>query len=453
MQARGVYLETAEDFSNDDVQQYDAGREQSWSLTDESSGILGDGNEQVEIWEGVIKKDFNGDGFEEYYLVQVAKTNQVLLLAEPYGTTKTESKGVMLDGQPSMVANEMGEMEWESEDVTEFVPYTRPGYFEVSFSEPDDDEFYRSNPIAQNLQECALTINELVNLYIDGSLMTALPAGFSNSPQLQEALLNYKAGTVNYCDDPVNISWVQPKFDPAGIPDMIEYFEKKADAAVTLSQAGQGQESQGDTTATEYSGILQGQRVGLDDTRATICTFLAPMMDFTRELLYANWETVLENYEEEIPYPDAECMEHGYTWEPMVKGGTNTPQEVTMQLNTFMGFLQSMGVPMTPDLIMECINVFMGALDLPTDMEKLKQAAVQSFIQQQQMMSTQQGVEDAYMQGQVDELTNGRGDSGPSQVSGIPASANPMAGGQGGATELPGFLQQLAGQGSLPQTG
>lgn len=445
LQAKGVYLDVESDFGNDDVQMYEAGRNKQWSLTEESSGILGDGNEQVEIWEGIVKKDLNGDGFEEYYLVQVAKTNQVLLKAEEYGTKKTVQELVYDEmGMPSVILDEFGEEDLETTSKEEFVPYSRPWYFEVSFSEPEDDEFYRSNPIAQGLQDMALIINEITNLLVDGSMMAVCPPLFTNSPHLQEATINYKMGTLNYCDDPANMKQLEISFNPGVLPNLLEYYEKKADAVVTLSQAGQGQESQGDTTATEYSGILQGQRTGMDDTRATVCTFLAPMMDFTRELIYANGETVLEYYGEELPDPDLESMSRGYTWEPMVKGGTNTPQEITMQLQTLQGFLGSLGIPPTPELILEYINIFAGALDLPTDMEKLKQAAVSAFTQQMQMQESQQGVEDAFRMGEADEL-NGRGDPGPTQEPGVPVPSNPMGGGQAGGPGLPGFLQQLAG--------
>lgn len=182
----------------------------------------------------------------------------------------------------------------------------------------------------------------------------------------------------------------------------------------------------------------------MDDTRATVSGFLSPIMDFTRELLYANWPLVLENYGEEIPYPEEECMSIGFTWEPMVKGGVNTPQEVTMQLQAFQGFLGSMGIPLTPELIMELINVFMGSLDLPTDMENLKRAAVMAFQQQMQMQGDQQGTSDAYQRGMMDEL-NGSSGEGASGVGGVQVPPGATQGGQGGGAGLPGFLQQLAG--------
>ncbi len=402
-----LYYNEVDSFSSDDVQEGDGARDQEWSRTEETMSIQWPEDEPVEVWEGIIKADLDDTGFEQRYLVQVARTQQFLLWCQPYGVEIVEQV-------PTLDPDTMEQGVEETKKA--FIPYSRPWYFEISLTEPEGDEFYRANPIAHDLQENQLSFNELWGQFFDGSMMAACPAGFTSSPMLQQQQLKYQPGTVYTVDDPTGIVWVAPAFDGKNHPYMMDLIMKMADAALSMSQAGQGQESSGDTTATEYSGILAGQRTGMDDLRTIACTFLSPMMDFVRELISLNWDSVMEMYAEELPHPDQECMKYGYTWEPMVKSGMNTPQEVTLKLQGLLQFLGSVGITPTPEVIAELVNVYTTVLDLPTDMEKLKDAIVMAFTQTQQMQQDSAGQDEAFQQGLTDGLTNGsRGNANAGQ--------------------------------------
>lgn len=436
-QKRGTYFTLTEVIEGgDEPQGWEAGRSKDWSLTNEDSGILDRENEAVEVWEGILRKDLDQDGFEELYLVHVAKTQQLLLMAEPFGVeVEMVTPQFEDDGTGNVV--QVGE-----ESQSEFRPYSRPWYFPINLTEADDDEFIQSNTVAQDLQGPQMMVNEIVNVLLEGAMIGAMPAGFTNSSSMPNSLIRYKWGEIHYVEDPLNIVWVQPKFDPSVMPEMLEFALKVADSLTKMSQAGLGQESQGDTTATEYSGILQGQQVGVDDTRSTVATCLAPMMDFVREMMFLNWETLLEYYEDEMPYPDIECMQYGFTWEPMVKGSANTPQSVTMQIQAFMGFLGQLGIPLTPEVVVQLLNVFMGSLDLPVDHEELKTAVLGAFQvgQEQQMMMAQQeqemmadaddemGRERGIRDGFEEELSNQLGGGSNGRVPGLQAVAGGVPG-------------------------
>lgn len=343
-QLSGIYFDAETIYGGEDPQEWNAGRSKEWSLTEEASGIVGETDQAVEVWELIVKEDLDGDGFEERYLVHLVPDQGFLLSCQRYGA--------------------------EYEDGV-CIPYSRPWYFELFIHESDDGELYRSNPFVQNLQGIQVTFNEIWNLIVDGSMMAATPAGFTNDRLLHGEFVKYQPGTIYHVDGPLNIVWAAPKFDPGVLPAVLDKLEMLADAASRISQAGIGQNMKAGTTATEAAGVLAGQQVGLDEYRTNAAMCGSQMCDFVRELSFLHFDNLVEAYGEQLPGAnDLEGMrakmEKPLIWEPNGKSGTNSPQQLIEKIQLVLQFAQIFGYN-----VAELGKVVLQALDLPVDIDRL----------------------------------------------------------------------------------
>jgi hypothetical protein len=349
-QAEGIYFEDAIVYGGDNPQDHQAGRDKDWSLTEESAGITDDLDQNVDVYELVTKEDF-GEGKESWWICHVAKRDKCLLLAQPYGAVISEG------------GNE------------EFVPYSRPGYFEHFLHEPDEDEFYRSNPFAQNLQGIQLAFNDIINLVIDGNIHSAFPAGFTTSAGLMEKFSKYKAGTVYHVRD-VNIVWTKPQMDNGVLLPMLEFLQQLAASVSKISQPGMGQEMKSGTTATEAAGVLAGQQTGLDEYRSNAMMGPTVMCDFIRELCYVHWPSLENTYGGMLPIVDPSPLASPVIWQPNGKTATNSPQALIQKIQLLIQLAPMLfgADPLTgmPNInTAELARVVLDALDLPIDVSKL----------------------------------------------------------------------------------
>lgn len=338
-QRSGEYFK-GEIVAGDDPQEFEAGREREWSLTDEAGCISEQDDQNVECYELIFREDLDGDGFEESYLGHVAFRQKLLLRIERYGV--------------------------EYEDGS-FAPYSRPWYFEHILHEPDDEEFYRSNPFAQNLQGVQIAFDDLLTLLIDGSIHAAFPAGFTNNPMLTEKIVKYRPGSIYYVPGDGRIEWTAAQFNPGVMPQILELLERLADSASKLSQAGTGQQFNSGTTATEVQGILAGQQVGMDEYRANACQAPTLICDWMRELCYLHYAAMQEAYGAALPCQDWQSLKAPVIWEPNGKSSASTPEALVQKVQMVLQLAQ-----VVPGLnVPELGRILIQALDLGVEVSKI----------------------------------------------------------------------------------
>lgn len=310
------------------------------SMTEESSGITDPKDEPVEVWDGIWKKDLDGDGKAERYRVRVARKSRQLLSAERYGV--------------------------HYDDGT-FVAMSRPWYFEWFLQEPEDDEFYRANPVAHNLQGLQSGISGIAHLMIEGGYWNAMPPIFTDSLQLSQQYLKAKPGGLYYTPNVGNIKTVSGAFNPTTLPAMLEKMEQWSDAVSQVSRSASGQASPGVDTATEMRGILAGQAQGENEYRANAMVAACQVCDFKRELVYLHYSTLREVYGDSLPCSSRENLRKPLIWTPNAFSTGDDPQVIIQKIQLLMQMAPAFGWAMAP-----LGDLLLSALNLPIDVSKLK---------------------------------------------------------------------------------
>lgn len=389
----GEYLDYEIAPLGENPQSDEAGRRQEWSLTNETIGITNPDHFLIRCYELIFKKKLKGDPAPRYYRAILAFRQKLLLRIERY-------------------------------------EYSRPWLFE-HFLHEEYEAYYRANPVTQNLQQIQQAYNDLMNLMIDGSAMCAFPAGFTQNRMLQELFVKYEVGTIYIVDGDPKVEWIKPQFDPTEIPPFLQELKDMADAAIRMSQAGMGSQFKSGMTATEASGILQGQQAGLDEYRANASFSGVQLCEFIRELAYIHFGDLVHTYGDDFPCQDREQLARPLMWEASGKSSENLPQTVINKLQVmmtfFQPFLENPALMQSPYFDMaEVVKVFIDSLNLPVPTDKIlrdPQVAAQMLqMQQQQQQMAMMG--------------------GP--PNGAPGGPGPAPAGPGGLPQ-PGFRPPSAG--------
>lgn len=311
-------------------------------------------DEAVECWRLIVKisqddQDKSGDG---YWICRVARKKAILLSAEPYGATATSAAG-----------------------KKSYKPYSRPGYFEGMLQEAEEREFLREVPVAHKMQALQLVFDKLLNSMIDGSEMSATPPIIATGA-IGDAgkLIEYEPNSIIAMQGDVRLMPVPVAFNPGQMPALVSLVSDLADAASRVSQAGVGQQFTGSPTATEVSGVLQGQRMGLDEYRSNACQGPAKLCEFLLELARLHLPALLKLYGDDFPVRDASLLEGRFTFEPTGKTMESTPGALVEKVKLAMQMAQQMvmGGLLPPQLLIEFFKILLDSLNLPIETHVLQ---------------------------------------------------------------------------------
>lgn len=291
-------------------------------------------------------------GGGSYWICRIARQKAVLLSAEPYGATATGPTGKKT-----------------------YTPYSRPGYFEGLLQEAEEREFLRETPVAHKMQGLQLVFDKLLNSMIDGSEMAATPPIIATGA-IGDAgkLIEYQPNSIIAMQGDVRLMPVPVAFNPGQMPALITLISDLADAASRVSQAGQGQQFSGSPTATEVSGVLQGQRMGLDEYRANACQGPAKMCEFLVELARLHLPAILKLYGDDFPVQEPRMLEGKFSFEPTGKTMESTPGALVEKVKLAMQMAQQMvmGGLLPPQLLIEFFKVLLDSLNLPIETHVLQ---------------------------------------------------------------------------------
>ncbi len=312
-QKSGLWWDDQPVTGGDNPQSWESGRSSSWSLTSEDV-TSEKKDEAVEIWDGIVRLDLDGDGFEEKYHFELAYSQQVLLALVPYGVTTDDGA---------------------------FVEFSRPWYFTHAVTQPAYREVYHANPIVQDLQPHQGTYNDLMTLLVEGGKMQAFPTAFAVGGSLGDASVKrYGPMEIRYLPSSVNMQFVSTQFDPGVMPTMLTQVKNDADAIVRVSQAGLAQQFQTGTTATAASGYLRGQEEGADEYRDNAAMSGEEMADWFRECAYLYYGDLQGAYGDSLPCKDREHLKKMLRWEATGKTSDSNPAAIGQNVQELLAVSQ-----------------------------------------------------------------------------------------------------------------
>jgi len=304
------------------------------------------GDQPVECWRVIAKF---GD---EYHLCRVAFGRKILLSCEPYA--------VRVEGI----------------EMSMNIPFLRPGYFEVFLQESEENEFLREVPVAHKMQSIQLVFDKLLNCMVDGTQMNAAtPIIATGAIGDAGKLIEYEPGSIISMPGNVSLFPVPSQFNSGQMPQLITLMSELADAASRVSQAGQGQQFSGNTTATEVSGILQGQRMGLDEYRSNSCQGMAELCAFLVEMAQLYFVKLIQHYGDDFPAQSVEEFAGEYTFEPTGKTEESTPGALIEKTKLAMEMTANMVAQgmLPPQLMLEFYSLLIKTLKLPMEDHVIEQ--------------------------------------------------------------------------------
>jgi hypothetical protein len=233
----------------------------------------------------------------------------------------------------------------------------------------------REVPVAHKMQALQIVFDKLLNSMIDGSEMAATPPIIATGA-IGDAgkLIEYEPNSIVAMQGDVRLMPVPVAFNPGQMPALVGLISDLADAASRVSQAGVGQQFSGSPTATEVSGVLQGQRMGLDEYRANACQGPAKLCEFLVELARLHLPTLIRLYGDDLPVQDAALLDGDFSFEPTGKTMESTPGALVEKLKLAMSMAQQMvmGGLLPPQLLVEFFKILLDSLDLPIETDVLQ---------------------------------------------------------------------------------
>lgn len=350
---RGWFIEDEREVRGGDYEQEkEAGRSRQWSRVEESN-IIDQADESVEIYHLVCKLDLNGDGFEEYYEIDVAYNDQAILRIEPYH-------------------------------------YYRPNYFITRMH--IEEGFWPSNSVAQNLQGLQKSLNSMMNMYIDTQYMNAFPPLFAPKGSMP-GKIKYGYGEVVEVDGPLPPQPQLGRSDLAEVPFAIQYIEDKADSASRVSRTTSSQQFRPNTTASEVNVVAGDQAVGLSDYALKYAGGLAEIAKFVMALVKVHFEMIQEAHGPEAVFQSEDEINERMTYRLAAIGPDISKQQqfmAAMQIAQLMMPDPETGIDHY-ELAQRAIAA--SGLAEPTTIQKPKeqtQMEIQQMQEQQMQMQQQQ---------------------------------------------------------------
>jgi len=241
-----------------------AGRNPMHDLVNTSDMGTDPKDEQLTCWYGYVRLDLDGDGYETLYHFVFAEKDERLLFLRPH----------LLNNCPYI----------------DFRFHRQPGIW------------WPSNSVAYNLNALQLVYNELHNLLIDGSWITALPPAFVEGTAMfqdDNESIRYSLGEMFPVHQGQTVTTTTPRFQPIYIPSMIQQVERVADQVAGISQNGSGSQMR-NATATEVEAVQQGQDRAVSRHINNFSEGVIHLVAYAAVLFRTNFPILKERYQDRL---------------------------------------------------------------------------------------------------------------------------------------------------------
>lgn len=298
----------------------------------------------------------------QYYLATVLVDANKLLSLEPFGVSRETTIETPFGGV---------------ETNTDYIPFPRPWYFEYSFTEAQEGEYFRESWFARELLDLQRAFNSLMTIHMGGTMMKAFPVGFAqgNSETMQNVV--YEPGTIVFTPNPIQVQWVAVNYDQGDIEGILNQIQELADSTCNITSSATGQQFKADTTATAAQGYLQDQNASLEEYRENVASSCGPICEWLRLLGFLYYDHIAKAHPEFVAVcPDPAFLERKCVWEPNGKTGDNSPQTVMAKLTMIMDEAIRLGIPVQL-IAPQLWEAFVDALDAPINKEILMSAMQQ----------------------------------------------------------------------------
>ena len=384
-------------------------------------------DDAVDIFDGILKKDLDGDGFEELYYVVVAKWQMALLKCEPFQC----------------------DQDW----------------FADFFFEREYGRYRNEVSVASDLEDVHLFVNDSLNLMVQGSTYAVAPPMFGDF-SLDDEVIRTSPGELRNVEGGGKIFSNQGRIDVTAFKDLYEIGENIADETAKVSQNGLGGTlNQGSpVTATEAQQAASGQRAGIMGYAKNIAYGAVDIARITLELLGRNIDDWYLDYRDVLPEVTAKDLLTDYWIQVNGEVPQDTPSVVLEQIQSIIQLISSMiqisqmaaQSPLLqayPDILTNLLRSAIEATDLPNKESILPTKEEEASMGQQATL--QQALMNMQQQQQMQQ-PNGNPQQNPNQPPVAPGSLglSPQAGmglHQAGAFPVPGSPPFQTSPGQLQQ--
>ncbi len=250
-QAAGRYYDDVDVKGGDSPDEHQSGRDTAYAKS-HTAHSEEDIDQLVELWSLLVRLDLNEDGVEETYEITYALSDQEILDIRPY-------------------------------------LLSRPWYFDFRYH-VEYGGFWPAGSVAQNLQGLQAVYNELHNLLIDGSYISAFPPIFyDGSPLVANQAERYAPGDMIQTEGGMTPYSPTARFNGQYILPAIQQIERIADQTVRISQNGGGTQMRSGITATEVAQIAAAQQAGINEYVANMGLSVVQVAQFSAELYRMNF--------------------------------------------------------------------------------------------------------------------------------------------------------------------
>lgn len=228
-------------------------------------------------------------------------------------------------------------------------PYSTPCLQKYSYKVSSEDSYWTSGSVANDMQGYQLTVNELANMAVDGLRASAFSTLAVPSPIGNDSM-DTKIGPGEVA--PVSgldraVSFLS-NINLAPIQGFINMYLGQCDTAARISPLSAASQLRPNTTATEASGVMQGQSESRDDYIETWSLGVEQVFEHVHELLsyHTDWG----------PLPGVEeCKWAAHSTSPAAS------PEATIQM--LMQVLQVAGVPGSDVDVHQLVTIILQCME------------------------------------------------------------------------------------------
>lgn len=261
-------------------------------------------DDPADIFDGVLRKDLDGDGFEELYHVRVAKWQRVLLRIEKF-------------------------------------QLNRPWYADFFF-EREHGRYINENSVAIDLIDPHKFVNDCLNLMVQGSMSSLASPMFTDAWTLDDEVTRPVPGKVYAVEGLGKVYSNGTRTDLAVFPKLYELGRDVADETGKVSQNGLGANLAPGTTATEASQVAQGQNIGIRGVSNKVAYGCVDVAMIALELLGRNFNDWWQDYQDVVPQLTQQDLLQRYWIEVNGTNPVDTPQAVIQQVQAILEVVQTM---------------------------------------------------------------------------------------------------------------
>ena len=383
---------------------------QEGGYTEQLTNAVYKEDDVVDIFDGILRKDLDNDGFEELYHVRVAKWQNALLRIDPFQLDQS--------------------------------------WFADCFFKREAGRYRPTNSVGIDLSDVALFSNDMMNMAIQLTMYNGAPPVFTDGWSMDDEVIQSRPGEVRTIEGGGKIFSNQGTLQANGFKDLYEMAGSIADECAKVSQNGLGANLPSGTTATEAAQIAQGQNTGIKGYANQFAYGCIDIAKIAMELLWRNFHDWYPDYSDVLPNLSQDDFKQDFWYEVNGQDPVDSPAVTMQQIQGFVMLLGQVAqldptfLQQNTDVLISLLRSMLEASNIPNkesilpQPEELAAQAQQQKVAQLQQMIAQYG-QQQQNQGAGQPSQPGP-NAGPVSVGGVGVPQGPMApGGNGGVPTAP----------------